>query len=508
MIKIYVVDDEPMAIQYFECLLRDSGSDCEICGSSTNSIRALDEIQKKKPDVVFTDIRMPIMDGLELAHQVIENTGAIVYLLTSYEDFDYAKKGVKIGVEDYILKNELSENLLRGILDRAKEKVAQRREERHVILERNLQAFLEDDSGTGNFEGVYAHSLQRYAIACFFFSFFIYMQPGEDQDRRWHYDCRKLQNLNFPKGVTCKGVVKSKRNEYSAVFFLSPDANDGRRLLYKASDVILQELSKDNNGWKCISCDPQLHFMDIQQAYRQAEKYSYYLYARLEKKIFHPEDFEGLETGASLNESMLEQIRLFMGKEEHEKSVQAIRAFFDWSREHLGLPEYTEAMRSLLRVIRGSTAQKHLNSDNYLISSVYSDSVDLERALLNCVEMYFDELADNKNVAYSEHILKAMDFVRKHYMEDISVSVMAAVTGISEGHLRRLFKQELKTNVIDYITDFRVEKARQLLEDESMEFSDIWKQTGFSSAQYFNVVFKKKMGMLPREYMRRKRGIR
>ena len=93
-------------------------------------------------------------------------------------------------------------------------------------------------------------------------------------------------------------------------------------------------------------------------------------------------------------------------------------------------------------------------------------------------------------------------------MEDISVSVMAAVTGISEGHLRRLFKQEFKTNVIDYITDFRIEKARQLLEDNSVDFPDIWKQTGFSSAQYFNVVFKKKEGILPREYMRRKRGIR
>ena len=377
-----------------------------------------------------------------------------------------------------------------------------------MILERNLQAFLEDDSETGNFDGIYAHSLQRYAIACFFEPCVIYMQPGKDQDRRWHYDCRELQNLNFPKGVACKGVVKSKRNEYSAVFFLSPDANDGRRLLYKASDVILQELSKDNNGWKCISFDPQLHFMDIQKDYRKAEKYSYYLYARSEKKIFNPEDFQGLETGTLLNESMLEQIRLFMGKGDHEKSVQAIRAFFDWSREHLGLPEYAEAMRSLFRVIRSSTAQKHLNSDNYLISSVYSDSVDLERALLNCVEMYFDELADNENVAYSEHILKAMDFVRKHYMEDISVSVMAAVTSISEGHLRRLFKQELKTNVIDYITDFRIEKARQLLEDNSVDFPDIWKQTGFSSAQYFNVVFKKKEGILPREYMRRKRGIR
>ena len=76
---------------------------------------------------------MPIIDGLELAHQAIESTGAIVYLLTSYEDFDYAKKGVKIGVEDYILKNELSENLLRGILDRAKEKIAQKREEKCIF---------------------------------------------------------------------------------------------------------------------------------------------------------------------------------------------------------------------------------------------------------------------------------------------------------------------------------------------------------------------------------------
>lgn len=101
-INIYIVDDEQMAIQYFHYLLKNTEMDCEIVGEATNSMTAFKEIIRLKPDIVFADINMPVMDGLELSEAILKSVNTKIFLLTSYRDFDYVKKGLSIGVSDYI----------------------------------------------------------------------------------------------------------------------------------------------------------------------------------------------------------------------------------------------------------------------------------------------------------------------------------------------------------------------------------------------------------------------
>ena len=136
------------------------------------------------------------------------------------------------------------------------------------------------------------------------------------------------------------------------------------------------------------------------------------------------------------------------------------------------------------------------------LSPGYAGTTDLERALLNCIEMFFEEKEREALLQYSEHVLRAQQFIRKEYIRDISVSDIAESVGISEGHLRRLFKQEMNMSVVDYLTEYRIRQAKRLLNDRRVPASDVWKETGFSSAQYFSFVFKKKEGISPREYQK------
>ena len=119
---------------------------------------------------------------------------------------------------------------------------------------------------------------------------------------------------------------------------------------------------------------------------------------------------------------------------------------------------------------------------------------------MNCAELYFQEREERSGSIYSEHVADAMAFIRRHYMEDISVADIAGAASLSEGHLRRLFKQELNTSVIDYLTEYRIERAKELLQQRSRPASQIWQETGFSAAQYFSYVFRKKEGKTPKEY--------
>ena len=102
MLKIYVVDDEPMAVDYFRCLLESIPGGYTLVGSATGSMQAFSEIRRLKPDVIFADIVMPVMNGVELAERILELYEPSIYLLTSYQDFEYAKKSVQIGVTDYL----------------------------------------------------------------------------------------------------------------------------------------------------------------------------------------------------------------------------------------------------------------------------------------------------------------------------------------------------------------------------------------------------------------------
>lgn len=101
----------------------------------------------------------------------------------------------------------------------------------------------------------------------------------------------------------------------------------------------------------------------------------------------------------------------------------------------------------------------------------------------------------------SRAVVKAVDFVRQNYRRNISVVEAAEYADISESHLRRCFRQETGLSFVDFLTKYRVDAAKALMDQGEMTIHKISEQTGFSSSRYFCSVFKKATNMTPREYM-------
>ena len=198
-ITIYVVDDEWMAIQYFQYLMERTNIEYELVGQSTNSMKALKEIISLKPDAVFMDINMPVMDGLELSRQILEQISVKIFLLTSYRDFDFVKRGIQIGVADYILKNELTEKELERVLSKASQELYVEKKKKHLILEHNVRSFLLNETDSIE-DHVYEHrSMQRYALIS------VMEQPSinlrhVEKGPKPNVDCYELHNLIYPEG--------------------------------------------------------------------------------------------------------------------------------------------------------------------------------------------------------------------------------------------------------------------------------------------------------------------
>ena len=117
--KLMIVDDEPLALENFAELVDWEANGHQLVGCAENGQKALQLIHHVKPDVVFTDIRMPLMDGLELAKTLNEQYPEIsVVLLTAYRDFEYAHKAISFGVREYLLKNQIEPEKVLTILQR------------------------------------------------------------------------------------------------------------------------------------------------------------------------------------------------------------------------------------------------------------------------------------------------------------------------------------------------------------------------------------------------------
>ena len=125
MHRVLVVDDEMPIRQWLEfCINRIEGY--EVAGIAANGAEGFSLYRKMLPDIVITDIRMPVMDGLEMM-QMIHNLNPAVYtvVLTSHEDFEYARTSIKLGASEYILKTEITEESLGQVLRTASESIGE-----------------------------------------------------------------------------------------------------------------------------------------------------------------------------------------------------------------------------------------------------------------------------------------------------------------------------------------------------------------------------------------------
>ncbi len=500
MLTIYIVDDEPMAIRYLQSLLEACGAANEVVGTATNSHMALQEILRLKPDVVFTDISMPVMNGLTLARRVLEGVSTRVYLLTSYEDFAFAREGVKLGAADYILKNELTEAMLRDLLKQAEADIAREQRSRRLVLESTARDFLigagewPQPGGTGC----------RYALLTFFEPIHFCMEHPQERPER-PLDSEALLALDWPEGLECLAFTRMRRGTWCAVIQVAASVVNGFRMVYKVSDQLLSGINAAESGWKCVQTQPFTRFDALRDGYRDALAASERLYTLPEQDILSLGDVTlSDENGREEADELLERIYNLLGAGSREEAIALTEALFRLCREKLGAGDYMERLRRLCQMIRRWGQRRLMNGESLILAGSYSSATNLERAILNCEELYFENLARAGGREYSEHVQRAAEYIRKNLDRDISVTGITEAIGISEGHLRRLFKQELGTSVIDYLTEARVERAKKLLESAEAYPAELWKRCGFSSSQYFNQVFRKKEGLSPRDYWQRR----
>ena len=143
LIPLMIVDDERLAIEDLSTIVDWNAYGFEIVATAFNGAQAFTKFMQLRPQLVITDIKMPIMDGIELIRRIREVDRQVpLLLLTAYADFSYARTAIQLGITDYIIKSEITAQSMAALLTKLRGSIEQQRQNRSILTGTMLEAFL------------------------------------------------------------------------------------------------------------------------------------------------------------------------------------------------------------------------------------------------------------------------------------------------------------------------------------------------------------------------------
>ena len=541
MLKIFLAEDEVVVRETIKRMIPWEELGFELVGEAADGEMALPLLIRQQPDLLITDIKMPFMDGLTLARLAKkEIPGLKVVILSGYDDFNYAKQAIGIGVEDYplkpITKNALSERLSE-IRSRYEHEKTQK--EYYEKFQREMQAY-EKNSSRDFFEALVGGSMdmmevykraeklgldivaEAYNVLIFTMNCDEDFSGQRDEYSSWEAESLELLE-NFFAGHSSAMLFRS--NIFSYGVLLKGQRETIEENTRACVDEIRKILSRQDGRreWFLAVGQSVERLSQIQKSYHTAsrafsQRYLYdenILYYDEMETMEHPGGQAETEDNAylqkvdvnALNPAILQK---FLSNGLQEETENFVKDYFyaigQEPMESLVFRNYVilNVRFSVISFIKG------LGCDTNEMESADTEEVlaesgkNMESAIAYAKKMISQaiEIRDQNSGNKNRSILKtAVDFIDSHYMdEEISLNTVANVANVSSNHFSALFSQNMGQTFIEYLTTLRMNKAKELLRCTGMRSSEIAGEIGYKDAHYFSYLFKKTQGMTPSDY--------
>lgn len=541
MLKIFLAEDEVVVRETIKRMIPWEELGFELVGEAADGEMALPLLIRQQPDLLITDIKMPFMDGLTLARLAKKKIpGLKVVILSGYDDFNYAKQAIGIGVEDYLLKPITKNALIERLSEiRSRYEHEKTQKEYYEKFQREMQAYEKNSSrdffealvdGSMDMMEVYkrAEKLGLDIVAEAYNVLIFTMNCDEDfsgqRDEYSSWEAESLELLeNFFAGHSSAMLFRS--NIFSYGVLLKGQRETIEENTRACVDEIRKILSRQDGRreWFLAVGQSVERLSQIQKSYHTAsrafsQRYLYdenILYYDEMETMEHPGGQAETEDNAylqkvdvnALNPAILQK---FLSNGLQEETENFVKDYFyaigQEPMESLVFRNYVilNVRFSVISFIKG------LGCDTNEMESADTEEVlaesgkNMESAIAYAKKMISQaiEIRDQNSGNKNRSILKtAVDFIDSHYMEeDISLNTVANVANVSSNHFSALFSQNMGQTFIEYLTTLRMNKAKELLRCTGMRSSEIAGEIGYKDAHYFSYLFKKTQGMTPSDY--------
>lgn len=526
MFKVLIVDDEKIVLEAVKFIIDNNFKETVNYETARSGREAIEKVDMLNPDIILMDIRMPGINGIDAIKEIkLIRPNVHFIIVSAYEQFDFAKEAVELKVDDYILKPIIKKNFVE-VLTSTMNKIEYERETKKKELENiekreSIITFLEEgfilsiimgeNNGTKLCE--YKQILKIEESGGYIISVEIAEEMDdrrrEPNDNRARFSEEAYLLISDAFKCKCKcyvgpiilnhiivvipvpqvsdSILKSESKMLAKYIYKRVNEVDGNTHIkigigrYKDFENISASLEESSIALKIFNDLPITHIDDINFNNQILDEYPMESEVKLLDKI-------GI---GDINAAMLSFNKIF------EWIINCYRNSFEQGRARiieLVVLIYHSA------ALTGFKEEGHLH---YLIElSTINDYIKLENwckdKLVDIVSStnLFDKKRNNGI------IIRAKEYIYENYKLNITLEDVAKEVNVTPHYLSRLFKEETKENFIDYITSFRMKKAKKMMDTTNLNIKEICYSIGYTDPNYFSRLFKKVEKVTPTDYMK------
>ena len=501
MIKVLLVDDEFLVCSFLRQLINWEELGFQIVDQAHNGHHALEKIRQHRPHLLFLDVNMPEMDGIQLIRRLyVEEPELKIIMLSSYSDYDYVREAMKLGGQDYLLKHELNAEVLKKVLSGiqfAKDSTTGSSvlPESYLLRDSRTRSFFE--GRTSRVPGRVSNlSCPIPVVANLKVSFSI--SAAEHSDRQESYLIKKLLD-------TC--VEVSCRRHDAVVIYL-----EDKRLLFlfaaKAGEAEERHGLRVDRAMGVVR-DALLKYHNTYMEWHRGN--------RCDDILMLPKEYQRMSSLPVLDHRRPINPRR-ISIEQERKMVLAVlgkdrEALVALLEQILSSPVNMTLLPEELELLSGDLLS--LTVRLYQENEIMLKEIEFDQGLgsdIAQIKAYFShillELIENldSRAGFSKVILSVIDFVERHYRKDIGLSDLAQHCDMNASYLSTLFKRETGIGLAQYISRVRVYAAGKQLLMEGTSPTQVYEQVGFRNYNNFFNQFKEITGVSPKQF-RKESGI-
>lgn len=505
-IKVFLVEDEMVIRRGIKNSIDWEKEGYIFCGEASDGELAYPMIIKEKPDILITDIRMPFMDGLELCKLVKKELPNIkILILSGYDEFDYAKEAIRLGVTEYLLKPISSGKLLEA-LNGVSESIRREKEDKDLVrkymeemrenTEHEKQKFFEqmiagnlsmaDALETGK---KYEMNLSAgmYNLLLFRFTLGKENRKSGELLGEAEYAIEKLtERLEY--------VFEFQRGVEGWAFLLMADNEEQMSERVKELSKDLEEIMKNYSTIAYFGGigQPVARLRELEESFREAERALAARFTMELNRIISVEDIRMAQNVDTLDDieitsfGEIEKTRTMLEKFLNNGAEDEIDEFVDvyinelpeenlksvLMRQYIIMDAYI-VMMSFCEKIEGIEGEMQAQSEELKNSM---KTIQTLEEIKNYIRMLLKKIIGVRDTIsgrrYSDIIEIAKDQIRKTYMSDeISLNTIAAEVGMSPSYFSSIFSKEMGKTFVEYLTEIRMDRAKELLMCSSMKTS-------------------------------------
>jgi two-component system, response regulator YesN len=534
-LSVLIVDDERWMRDTIAKSIDWEKHGLRVAGKASDGLQAYDLILELKPDIVLADIKMPGMDGITLLKRLKENGIELAMIFFSgYDSFEYAKDAINLGAMGYILKPVDERELLRMLL-KAKEHLESERQRGEEKMHFADLSDRERDRKkaeyiSGLLDGtVFAESNSNIPELEFVADSFMVISLEIDKYSELQRDAavEKGSKLKLALGTICMDYFETTDINVFAVNTLK-----GVEILLNTQNCI----EESNRGKVIETCERIINAFKLnmgcsitigigiavtgkerihESGMTSLKALGYKLLAGMGRVIDYRDVYESNISTVILDNRLEREIVESFEKYDFtvsDRIIERIKALMKASR--LSVEDIRMFNYSLIELLYRLMNKSGLPTGNHCSNPhlVYDDMNRCENMeeLFGKYTGFVNEslqLVSDRNLNYYKKLADNIKkFIHEHYKENISLESVAHELAFHPNYISRIFKEEFGENFIDYLTNYRIAVAKELLRDQMRHnVFEVAGMVGYSNPKYFSKVFKKVVGVTPAEYIGKNR---